>query len=404
MSTVQLIVPSGPAFGSFFENRALSTGVACWSRSLKTPSCSQRQCTMCAKAETTPLCHCRSPVGGIGIAKPCSSRALASASSFILSQARSSLRMSIDSAFAIAPRPRGCSAPLTQTSNGTAGLPDLADENRERLTAFRDLDHVGPREVAFGQIRAARPLETRDGRLRRRGQAHAAVRIVFQVLRRGIVRGRLLLHDLEHRTDHIVRPVGRDALEPGVPCGEVQVLEVLERIVFGDVDGLADRRIDVRLHRCDHLHVIAGAHLECADESVRQTGSRHRPCAGTGDRHSPRRCTPACCRRASASCGYRSTRTSARCRRTHCRRTRARSCRSARSIADANCECPCARILRLQRLGQPRRAVRLCQELVRIEEREVALLVRDTPLDAPYAASRIVRATSAASARPSSLS
>jgi hypothetical protein len=48
---------------------------------------------------------------------------LASASSFSFSHARSSERMSIDSALAIAPSPRGCSAPLTQTSNGIGGLP-----------------------------------------------------------------------------------------------------------------------------------------------------------------------------------------------------------------------------------------------------------------------------------------
>ena len=34
------------------------------------------------------------------------------------SHLRSSVRMSIDSVFAMAPRPRGCSAPLIHTSNG----------------------------------------------------------------------------------------------------------------------------------------------------------------------------------------------------------------------------------------------------------------------------------------------
>ena len=48
-----------------------------------------------------------------------SSDTVASTSSFSLSQAGSLTRMSIDSVLASAARPRGCSAPLTQTSNGT---------------------------------------------------------------------------------------------------------------------------------------------------------------------------------------------------------------------------------------------------------------------------------------------
>ncbi len=49
---------------------------------------------------------------------------------------RSSLRMSIDSAFAIAPSPRGCSAPLTQTSNGTGAGICIALTNAARKIVF----------------------------------------------------------------------------------------------------------------------------------------------------------------------------------------------------------------------------------------------------------------------------
>ena len=83
-STVQLIVPSVPALGSLRENSASSTGVGAWSISRNVPSSSQRWCTMRAKAATTPLTQTGSPSGGNGIWKPCSSRDLASASSFML--------------------------------------------------------------------------------------------------------------------------------------------------------------------------------------------------------------------------------------------------------------------------------------------------------------------------------
>src|SRR5215467_201873 len=78
-STVQLIVPSGPAFGSLREKSAFITGVgsgtSCCDGSWNTPSCSQRQRTMFAKAATTPLCQRDSGSPGILSAKPCSSRA-----------------------------------------------------------------------------------------------------------------------------------------------------------------------------------------------------------------------------------------------------------------------------------------------------------------------------------------
>ena len=74
-----------------------------------------------------------SPCGGKRMSKQSSPMVAASTSSFILSHARSLARMSMDSVLATAPRPRGCSAPFTQTSKGMerAGLVHLADEERE---------------------------------------------------------------------------------------------------------------------------------------------------------------------------------------------------------------------------------------------------------------------------------
>ena len=62
------------------------------------------------------------PSGGIGQSKASSPAVRVSMSSFMRSHAWSCARMSIDSVFATAPSPRGCSAPFTQTSNG-CGVP-----------------------------------------------------------------------------------------------------------------------------------------------------------------------------------------------------------------------------------------------------------------------------------------
>ena len=83
-------------------------------------NCSQRQRITCAIADTTLGTRLISPCGGKRMSNASSPTVLARTSSFILSQARSSARMSIESVFATAPSPRGCSEPLTQDSNGIA--------------------------------------------------------------------------------------------------------------------------------------------------------------------------------------------------------------------------------------------------------------------------------------------
>ena len=84
-----------------------------------------------------------SPCGGNGMSKASSPMVFARVSSFSCSQAGSSARMSIDSVFATAPRPRGCSLPLTQTSNGMRlAVFDVADEQSE--VPVRMFDHVSP--------------------------------------------------------------------------------------------------------------------------------------------------------------------------------------------------------------------------------------------------------------------
>jgi hypothetical protein len=54
----------------------------------------------------------------MGQSKASSPLVRASMSSFVFSHALSCARMSIESVFATAPRPRGCSAPFTHTSKG----------------------------------------------------------------------------------------------------------------------------------------------------------------------------------------------------------------------------------------------------------------------------------------------
>ncbi len=111
-SIVQDMVPSVPVFGSFSENIASMIGeLPCSAISENSSperpaaSCSMRQRTICANAETSDGMRFVSPSGGKGMSKA-SPPALA----------RSLARMSIDSVLASAPRPRGCSLPLTHTS------------------------------------------------------------------------------------------------------------------------------------------------------------------------------------------------------------------------------------------------------------------------------------------------
>ena len=118
MSTVHESVPSVPVRGSSTLNMASSTGVGSWPS--KAFIFSQRQRTTCASADTTPGTRFTSPCGGKRMSKASSPTVCASTSSFVFSHARSLARMSMESVLATAPRPRGCSAPLVQTSKGNA--------------------------------------------------------------------------------------------------------------------------------------------------------------------------------------------------------------------------------------------------------------------------------------------
>ncbi len=72
--------------------------------------------------------------------------------------------------------------------------------------------------------------------------------------------------DRQHRTRDRVRPVGRQALEPGLPGLHVQAPERLERIVGRHVHGLGDRRVDEPLDRHQHLQVLFGRHVQRGHE------------------------------------------------------------------------------------------------------------------------------------------
>ena len=164
----------------------------------------------------------------------------------------------------------------------------LADEERE--VAVRMLDQVAPGRIAGGQFRPARPAQAGEHRLRQPVQAQAAVGAVVARLghrqrlrlrrggqrrcgggRRG-GRGRRSRRriDAQHRAQHAVGAIGRQPLQPGLPGDEVQVLEVLVRVVGRHVDRLADRGVDEGRHRRDHRLVRLGAHLQRGDEGLGQ--------------------------------------------------------------------------------------------------------------------------------------
>ena len=126
------------------------------------------------------------------------------------------------------------------------------------------MNHEGPRRVAAGQLGAARPAQRRQHRRRQAVEREAPVR-VRNLQRRGLV----ALHT-QHRAEHDVRPVRREALQPRLPGFEIEVLEVGIRIVGRHVDGLRDRRVDERRDRSDHRLVRLRAHLERSDEGRRQ--------------------------------------------------------------------------------------------------------------------------------------
>ena len=103
-----------------------------------------------------------SPCGGKGISKARSSATVASASSLSCSQAASLARRSIDSVLASAPRPRGCSAPLTQTSKGCGAAAVVgrgSSPTKSAKSPKRVLDHEGPGRVAGRQLGPAGPAQ-----------------------------------------------------------------------------------------------------------------------------------------------------------------------------------------------------------------------------------------------------
>ena len=79
-----------------------------------------------------------------------------------------------------------------------------------------------------------------------------------------------LLADFEHGAGNVVRTVRGAALAAQLVGLRIDVLEVIKRDVFGDVDGLGDRAVDVFLHRGLHHQMIFGRQRLCIDEGVRQ--------------------------------------------------------------------------------------------------------------------------------------
>ena len=82
--------------------------------------------------------------------------------------------------------------------------------------------------------------------------------------------GALAVTDRQHRAQHAVGAIGGDAFEPLAPGFHVQVFEFAVRIILRHVDGLRNRRIDVRRDRGHHQHMVGGGDFQCRDEGVRQ--------------------------------------------------------------------------------------------------------------------------------------
>ncbi len=141
----------------------------------------------------------------------------------------------------------------------------LADEEREG--AERMADHVRPRGVAARQLGPPRPAQRREHGPRHPLERETLVDLVRVENGRRRLRARL---DAQHRAEHRVRPIGRQALQARLPGVQVEVLEVGIRIVGRNVDRLRDRGVDERSDRRDHLLVRLGAHLERGDERRRQ--------------------------------------------------------------------------------------------------------------------------------------
>ncbi len=78
--------------------------------------------------------------------------------------------------------------------------------------------------------------------------------------------------DGEHRAEHLVRAVGGEALEAGLPGRQVEVLEVRVRIVLRHVHRLGDAGVDVGRDRRHHFLVRLRGDLQRGDEVGRQLG------------------------------------------------------------------------------------------------------------------------------------
>ena len=126
--------------------------------------------------------------------------------------------------------------------------------------------HEGPGGIAAGQVGPARPAQRGQHRRGQALQGQPPVRVVDGERRRR--RRRRRGAGAQDRTQHIVGPVGGQALESRLPGLQVQILEIRVRVVGRDVDGLGDGRVDVGRDRCDHLLVGLCAHFQRGDEGV----------------------------------------------------------------------------------------------------------------------------------------
>ena len=136
----------------------------------------------------------------------------------------------------------------------------------ERVLAFRPVDLVGLARQFLRPVQRLRHIDDGAG-LELVGRP--CLRLVERQLRLLRALHIVRLH-LQHGACDLVRPVGGAALAAHVIGHLVDILELLERQIDRDVDGLGDRAVDVFLHRRLHHHMVAGRQPLGIDEGVGQ--------------------------------------------------------------------------------------------------------------------------------------
>jgi len=143
--------------------------------------------------------------------------------------------------------------------------------NEQGKLAEGTIDHVGPGQIAFWQIRAVWPTQ---------GGEHGCRQILDVQTTVGIARDKVLwllllffllwCVDRQDGAQYAVRAVGGQTLQARFPGLHVQILEVFVRVVGRDVDGFRDRGIDVGGNGGHHVLMCFGRHFQRGNKVIGQ--------------------------------------------------------------------------------------------------------------------------------------